>query len=521
LDIGATVTVTTTRTPPDAVNLIPNPSFENPITGWNPTGAVTMARVAGVGRNGGHAMALSAAASGDTSVRRSFPVKGGTSYEIRGWRYFPRAMTAQSLNGTSLQVVDNTGANARSGRFDPIKSPPGIWYQSYVPAFKTGAAATSIEVRLYTPVGTVYWDEIFLVETANFAPDSVRFVGKITDINQGWDDAGAATPEQVTLDVIATGALADLGRRVVGAAPFGQQLDGARVAAVMAAAGITLDPLYSDPGTVQILPRDIDAQPALDVAAEAATASGGIVWATRDGLVRYADANHRKGTAAALTLDACDVLVTPTWARTTAGLVNDVSIGYGVAPEGADQPRYTAARQDSKDIYGVYGFEATTPLAALADASAMGQLLLVRNRVPVWIMSELPVDMDGLSADDTTALLGLDMHALIGLTGLPATGPTTPTNTSLWVEGWTEALAWRVHDFVLTVSGYCRTVPPPQWDNLASSLTWDTVTPPAMTWDDATCTGPLPSENRWNDVPASQRWDQLATSVTWQNYTTG
>ena len=52
---------------------------------------------------------------------------------------------------------------------------------------------------------------------------------------------------------------------------------------------------------------------------EVAGDAGGIVWATRAGDVRYADANHRRGTVAALTLDACDVLVTPIWSRTTDG----------------------------------------------------------------------------------------------------------------------------------------------------------------------------------------------------------
>ena len=113
------------------------------------------------------------------------------------------------------------------------------------------------------------------------------------------------------MQVIATGALADLGRRVVGDTPWPQRTDGARVAAVMSAAGITLNPATSDPGTVQILPRDVDSQPALDVAASTATDAGGLVWTTRDGEIRYADANHRRNAVPALNLDACDVEVTP------------------------------------------------------------------------------------------------------------------------------------------------------------------------------------------------------------------
>ena len=63
----------------------------------------------------------------------------------------------------------------------------------------------------------------------------------------GWDDAGEGTPDRPVAQVIAAATLADLGRRVVGAAPFPQELDGARVAAVMAAAGVTLDPRLQRP----------------------------------------------------------------------------------------------------------------------------------------------------------------------------------------------------------------------------------------------------------------------------------
>lgn len=347
-----------------------------------------------------------------------------------------------------------------------------------------------------------------------------RFSGRVTDINEGWDDAGEDTPDRVNVEVIATGVLAELGRRVVGDTPYPQQLDGARVAAIMTAAGITLDPLYSDPGTVQIRPRDIDSQPALDVAQSCASSAGGLVWETRAGDVRYADAEHRTNVTPAMELDACDILVTPVWTRSTAGLINAVSIGYGVAPDGGDEPRYVADRPDNIALYGEYGLSASTELAALADATAMGQLLLVRNGRPVWLMSSLPVDVGGLSAADTAVFLGLEIHSLLTLTGLPAVG-TAPTSAHLWVEGWSEELAWDRHDTTLIVSGYCRTSPAPRWDNMPPATTWDTVTPPVMSWDDASCFGPPESFGRWNDAPASLRWDQNPPAVTWDTYKTG
>jgi hypothetical protein len=343
---------------------------------------------------------------------------------------------------------------------------------------------------------------------------SVRFHGRITDVALGWDDAGEDTPERPVGQLVATGILADLGRRVVGAVPFPQELDGARVQRVLAAAGIPIDPLTQDPGTVQVLARDIDSQPALDVAQEAATSARGVLWTTRAGLVCYADAEHRRNQQPALQLDACDVLVTPTWKRTTQGLINDVSLGYGPPPEEGEQPRWLGERADSKARYGTYAYSLTTVLAALADAEALGTLLLTRNSAPVWVMAALPIGMADLDADRTVTLLGLDLHSLVNLTGLPAVG-SAPTTAVLWVEGIAETLGWRVHDLELAVSGYCRTSPPPRWDDLLPALTWDTA---AGTWDEMACLLPQPSQGRWADVSASLHWDQTAPSVTWDTW---
>lgn len=347
-------------------------------------------------------------------------------------------------------------------------------------------------------------------------PASTRFTGKITDVDQTWTEgAGEDTPNRQELQVIAAGPLADLGRRVVGDSPWPQQLDGARVSAVMAAAGVVLDPLFSDPGTVQILARDVDSQPALEVAQGTANYAGGIVWATRAGSIRYADADHRRGTPIALVLDSCDILVTPKWSRTTAGLLNKVSIGYGVATGDEEQPRYVAQRNDSIAAYGRYELSTATELAALADAAAMGNLLLTRNRAPVWLMPALPIDVAGLDAARYWALLELEMHSLVSLTGLPAANGS-PTSAYLWVEGFTENLSAGVHEIELAVSGYCRTVPPPIWDDLLPEQTWDSMG--ALTWDDASCLGPTPNLGRWTDVPASQRWNKVPAATTWDTW---
>ena len=352
------------------------------------------------------------------------------------------------------------------------------------------------------------------IETSLAGDTSTRFVGRVTDIGLGWDDTGAETPNSGTGQLVAVAGLADLGRRVVGDQPWPAELDGARVARILTLAGVTVDPGTSDPGTVQVLARDVDARDALGLAKETAQSGDGMVWQTRAGSIRYADAQHRRNTIPALDLDTCQLAVSPAWLRSLEGMVNKISVGYGVAAEGSEQPRYVASNAASIARYGTYDYSVTTMLAGLADAQALAGLLLARNSRPVWVLQTLPVAVEELSAADTAALLDLELHDLISLTGLPDIGDP-PTTAALWVEGWTETLGWGIHELDLVVSGYCRTVPPPLWDDIEATLTWNAA---AGSWDDAACIGPQPAGDTWADVPASQRWNQTVDTMTWDTW---
>jgi hypothetical protein len=380
------------------------------------------------------------------------------------------------------------------------------------------AAAVTMDLDLATVLGPFpaveIGDRVTVTTTPPGGSPSTRFAGRVTDLEYSWTDAGTETPDFGTGQLIAVGYLADYGRRNVGEVAYPQELDGARVARVATAAGLPLDPAFSDPGRVQILAREIDPRNALEVMQDTAISAVGMVWYTRAGQVRYADSDHRRGVPVTLELDACDILITPAWKRDLGGLVNQVSIGYG--PSGAEGT-YTNVAAESIAVRDTYAYVAGTLLATLADASAFGNMLLARNSSPTWIMSALPVDIIGLDPARYQQLLDLEVGSLIRLTGLPVLG-AAPTSAVLWVEGWTEALAYGTHDLELTVSGYCRTTPLPQWDQVPIEWTWDTVDPPTMTWDQASCISPLPSYGRWSDVPASLRWDQVPPATTWDTW---
>lgn len=312
-----------------------------------------------------------------------------------------------------------------------------------------------------------------------------RFVGNVTDMSVGWDDAGTETPTQVVAQVLAVSPLATLGRTVIGDTPWPLELDGTRAGHIFVAAtqkNVGTDFEYqADIGTVTVLAKDVDSQPALELLQSVAESAEGIVWQRLDGTVCYGDANRRIETVPDLTLDACDLLVSPAWKRDLSGLVNSVSIGWGDPGEG-EQNRYLASDQQSIGAYGLYDYSVSTELAVLADAVTVAQDMLARQASPSWGLSVLPVGVADLDAERTAQLLALDMNSLVALTGLPVTG-ATPDAANLWVEGWAETLEAGAHALDLAVSDYARSAGAVTWDTWGAG-TWD-ATPASLTWNAA------------------------------------
>ena len=275
-----------------------------------------------------------------------------------------------------------------------------------------------------------------------------------------------------------------------------------------------------DPGTVQILARDVDKKPCLTLLQELANDAGGIAWHTRDGAICYADAEHRRGEPSALTLDCSQILMAPQWSKTTQGVVNDTTVSYGVPVSGSEQPTVSAQDNNSIASFGRLAVSQSTQLATSSDASQRAQETIVRGANPVWNMPVIPIDLADSYVDEaqTRRLLLLEMNALIAVTGLPAQGPYV--SRQLWIEGWDEGIAasngvgsWTL-DFA--VSDYCRTAPAPRWDDIAATYTWDTI--PDIKWDEAQCMGPQPPSGTWNDIAASLRWDDVTASITWDTW---
>jgi hypothetical protein len=413
-----------------------------------------------------------------------------------------RALTAAELgdlyaagagidSGTPLECNVLRGV-IRHGRDDPNSQPEAD-------------AATLELVGVLPPeveVGTA------LAVVAQFGGvDYPRFAGRISDVAIGWDsiDVPIAT-------VIATGELADMGRRIIGDAPYPLETDGARVNRAIAAAEVATDAVRSDPGVLSVLPRDVDAQPALVVASDAAVDGNGFVWQATDGAVLYADAAHRRAALVAFELDACDLPASLVWAKGLVGLANDARVRWGT-------PEAEVRETDPESVaaLGTFAASLTTRLATEADATNRATYIIARQAWPSWVLAglEFALEAPHISPADTAALLDLEVHALLSITGMPAGAPAT--SALVFVEGWTETIEAGAWSLDLAVSDYCRTAPAPTWDQTDPAWQWDTLDP-GWSWDSTTCLPPYVGRGRWADVPASQRWDQTDPGITWDTW---
>lgn len=412
-------------------------------------------------------------------------------------------VTITDPDGTATDLsCDTTAATIRHGRDNADGQPE--------------ASTASLDVYGPIPAGLdIGWGvsvDAGLDEPGAFVR---RFTGTVTDLGLDYDlgltpGSGRLSVRPYTSVTVAS-ALAALGRTYVGDVPWPAELDGPRVARILTLAG--RDDATTDPGTVAILARDVDRQPALSLCQQVADDAGGLLTNRHDGVIAYHDAEHRRNLTPALTIDACHLLMSPKWLRDMSGLLNEAAIGYGDPPEGGgDQAVVTRISDASQARYGRVAYYSGTQLADAAAATVRADTLIARNALPVWNLSELPVDTVGLPAADLAALLSLDVGGLLGLTGLPLDTPDEPV-MAVWVEGWTETLGYLAHDLTLAVTAYCRTAPFPRWNDLPSTYEWDEMGD--LTWDGAACIGPPITEGRWDDTPATLYYDTTPPDVTW------
>lgn len=438
----------------------------------------------------------------------------GRSLRVRSWIERVNAYTAVSQAKTQVTV-------ALTGSWQYIEPPtftvaatgesPGIY--TNLAGDTSFRPCVSMEVTGATTGVSVQIDDVSiqtLTDASAWEAVRPRFVGQVTDVAAAPGVAGVTGPALVS--VVAAGSLARLGRLVVGDTPWPAERDGARAARILALAaanaGVTVGPV--DVGTVDVLGRDVDAQPALELLTELAGQAGSLLVQRRDGTLEWHDANHRRGTPAVLAgLAAANILTGSRWEQTLAGAVNDLTVGYGTG-----DPQATVRVQDAPSVaaYGRLAGSTGTALATLTDATVRAGDVVGRRSRPRWRVDGLTVELlRTVSPSQAASLAGAEVGSLLTLTGLPETGPFSAAR--MFVEGWSEEIAPDGWTLALDVTEYGLTGPSPRWVDVPATVKWSGV-PASTTWLAAVSwyAGDA-NAGRYVDRPASRRWSQ--ESATW------
>jgi hypothetical protein len=334
-----------------------------------------------------------------------------------------------------------------------------------------------------------------------------RFTGKVTDARARLDGRGRAV-----YAITAAGMRARLGRAFVGDTPWPAELDGARAARILALVDDLVDVgLSLDPGTVQVVARDVDRQAALQLLDDLATDTNAMLVEYRNGTLDWHDADHRRGTTAAASLDASQVLSPAEWAQTLSGMVNDLTVAYGSAEPKAEV-RLTDA--DSIATFGPFTSRIDTQLDDAAAAESFGNLIVARRGRPWWRLDRLDVDLTrSVTPIQAAALLALEQADRLDVTGFPAAGPFVTSR--LWVEGWTETITAKAWRLALNVADYTVTGAPVRWVDVPDHVTGADVDPD-LTWLRSASWWPGDVDlGRWVDFPSDYTWQDVDPLTTW------
>lgn len=340
-----------------------------------------------------------------------------------------------------------------------------------------------------------------------------RFTGEV--VGRSLDDDG-----RLVLQLV--GRRSRLGRLYVGDTPWAQETAGVRVQRILDLARAQLPALQLgtvDADAVQVIPRDVDRQPALALLDELAETTTGQLVELRDGTLTWHDAEHRRNPAVLVELVAGRQIVAGLrWESGLAGMVNDLTLAYGLTPAEGEQPTVRQVDDVSVAAVGVVAASESTLLADKSTAEDRARLIVGRRSTASWSSPALTVELlRSVDRAQLAGLLRLEHGNVLRATGLPAMSPFT--TSELVVEGYTETLTRDAWLLDLAVAGLGIAGAPLQWQETPAAITWAGVTPAGMTWLQAAQWQPYRGESgRWHDVAATLRWSAVPASTTWANY---
>lgn len=254
------------------------------------------------------------------------------------------------------------------------------------------------------------------------------FTGTVSDI-----EATLAADGRTVHKIVAVSAgLGYMSQRRIGDEPWPMELDGERMARVLAAAGVAVGTI--DPGTVYFVTRDVDSRNGLQVAQTFAAQAFGVLVDNADGSVSYQDAAYRDpADPPAAVIGAGELRSQPSASQRVGTVTNRVRIRYG--PEPQDELRMTD--DESIEQYGLFDKSWTTDLASYRDAEHIAKVLLNLYAQPRWGSEVVTLPLHKLPQPRAAELAALPLNVLVVITDSPA---PLPESWPVWVEGIEDAI---------------------------------------------------------------------------------
>ena len=214
------------------------------------------------------------------------------------------------------------------------------------------------------------------------------------------------------------------------------ETDAARVQAIAASAGVTITTTGNS--TIQLAAADVHGD-ALSVLHDVCASSGGLLWQTRAGAIRYGTADHREVTTTpAGVLPASGIDHALAWNTAVEQIVNQVTVVWG-----PDDGRVEAIHTDpasAAEPWGLRAVKVDTQCAGEPDAEKLALMILARRAWPHWGIPEAVVYWPDLPADAQRLLAALDVSTPVLVPFTEAPGPTPSGPVPAIVEGFIETV---------------------------------------------------------------------------------
>jgi len=335
-----------------------------------------------------------------------------------------------------------------------------------------------------------------------------RFTGRVYSREIAWE----GVTRSITT-IAASGPLAILNRIYIGDDAWPMETDGDRLARILALAEAqTGTPYDADPGGVNVLARDVDRQPAGDLARLYAVSGMGLLTDSPDGTIRYLDRFHAVNVGAAFALTAATIEDSLRVTATTETLVNDIVVGYGTRVDGVERTTISATSPDSQSFFGYYGADFDSELDDAGDALDIANEYIYRNSLPQNTLPTITIDQR-LTPDLLTEIIIGDVCFI---TGLPQPSPNFlfAVITS-YRETWATQAQWQIELELVDGRYWGRgTI----WDDVDVGILWNNVDV-GFTWNNV---GELINGaegfDRWADTPANFMYDNIPATA-WADWT--